>query len=161
MALKKYLNNKQRKDLVLVGIILDAVERVALEWKKYGNLTSNESRWLRTAATLMVKAVTSIAERIDVKEAAKLKTEIERTSVMCIPKSDVKWKQEQLRKEIDNEEVIVSKENLFNLAELALTGCTVDCGKDPETCFVKQIYFDLNIDVWDFEGKNECPYRKV
>lgn len=161
MAIQKYLNNKQRKDLVLVGIILDGVERVANEWNEHNNLTSNESRWLRTASTLMVKAVESIATRIDPAEAAKLLKEIKRTSIMCVPKTDVKWKQEKLRKEIDNEEVVVSKENLFNLAELALTGCVEDCGKDPETCYVRQVYFDLNIDPWDFEGKNDCPYRRV
>lgn len=155
--MKKYLNKQQKMDVIILGVFGDKVREISKTWGERNNLTSKEKKALNTAGTLLVNTFNNIGLRMDDYVTDQILREAVNTQVICVPREQGKIMMEKAKQEKAEEEVVVSIDTLFDLAELALVDCTTNCKKDVKSCTTRHVLMTLDIPMICYEHPI-CPY---
>ena len=155
--MKKYLNNKEVESLLFIFHLIDVSRTVVDDWISRGNMTSNEAKWIRTAVTLLMKAVKSILDRLDNKDREKfirrtIKAQNEPVRIVD------KWMHDRILGTYDTEYEIVKVERpeFEKLTMACIQSHCEDCNDIFSECDIYDI-FENNL-VPRAEIKHNCPY---
>ena len=160
--MKTYLNRAEKEDYITLAAAQVAAEKIITRWGERDNLTAEERGRLKSAATHIGKSLALIAKRLAPDQGASLVRTAASTKVICVPDEKQSTFNKRIAEEESTEQVIVRKETLDALAEMAIDRCCCPCihADEKETCPCRLAFLELDIPVYD-ENPNEgrCPWE--
>lgn len=149
--MKSYLNNEDRKHHIGMLVMWDYLKK----WLDRAScLNSQETKFLKTAVTLIIKTSNSIVERMDKSYADRLLKEHTRCELRII---DI-YTPEQ-RGQISP--VSIPEADFLSLAKYAQRNCVIcEKGKNFQGCELYQLFNEYQVPVFS-EETSYCPYARL
>ena len=139
-----------------------AADSIIQCWSEHDNLTAQERGRLRTAVTHIRRAMESIIKRLAPDQGASLLRAAKSTHVICVPDERQTTFNKRMEQEENTEKVLVLKDTLDALAEMAIDKCCCPClhAEDKENCPCRLAFLELDIPVYDEDPEEGiCPWE--
>lgn len=160
--MKTYLNRQEKEDYVMLAATQVAADGIIQRWGDHDNLTTQERARLRTAVTHIKQTMSAIANRLAPDQRMALVRAAKGTHCICVPNERQTTFNRRMEQEESTEKVLVLKDTLDALAEMAIDKCCCPClhAEDKENCPCRLAFLELDIPVYD-ENPNEgvCPWE--
>lgn len=147
--------------MVAIGTLAQFAQDTVEEWQN--NLTSNERKWLRMAASFALKAIESIANRISKEQARQLANHINKTRCICLPKESAEHTLARAKTEVAHEPVVVDSEffnDILYQCLLACENCRYKTKAEQDKCKARHAMVAMDIPVYDSKATG-CPYEQT
>ena len=131
-------------------------EKFVHGWCERDSLNKEEKKSIRTAETLLYKALNSIFDRLGKDFVKRLYADIKDSDIFVMPKVRAQKTKEEFLKQGDV--VCCDLNDLYGLAEIALLKCNGCEGENYEECKLRGYLLDINIPAYNEYATNKCQY---
>lgn len=155
--MKEYLNAQELNDLLFSFYLIERNRDTVAKWDERGNLTKEEAKYLRTAATYTEKMMMSVLKRLPTKQVDKFMARTVREIKDPVRLID-KWTTDRVlgRYEEGYKVVKIKREEFEYLAMTLIDVHCRGCNKSLQECDL-YTFLDDNLFPTCDNGKS-CPY---
>ena len=161
--MKKYLNAKEREQMVKLICVCQAAQDIIADWTSHDNLVVEERKYLRMGCAFINKAAEMIVRRLGALEGKKLIRTAHEVQITVIPRETQAAFRRRVEREAAEDGIWVSVNAIDDLAEMAMYACSPCRWQTPEEkakCVGRSAYMALETPVFDSNPPDGvCPWE--
>lgn len=164
--MKDYLNSDERNQVVSLLAMSQQIEGIRTmtgrehkpiwqDWKERGFLGKDEGKYIKTAHTYLLKFCSSVMERLDAKESAKIVKQLEKFDFRIVDDFTMKKIYRDINDRMQN--AVVPRKQFDTWCEQIMECNCKNCGKHWGECELYKV-FDENFTPESGYDKENCRF---